>query len=198
MKKRFFVIFCFLITSVVFANKKQYCTIYTKSGKVLKVQVNVDYGGVIVSASPIYYFENNNAKKIKLSEIEKIEIGSITYEVLTFRKKIKTGPSRGKDVTYSLAELVENGPVKLYKVYVTDTEGIWINGSYQFNGTYKITEQNYLANKNEIKWITKIGFKKNIKSFFPNCDVIKVVKEKKYKFKDLLEIVKLGNKMCGL
>jgi hypothetical protein len=197
MKKTLITLFYILLINIVNANTNELGKIYTKTGDILDVKISVYEKGIIITNSKIKYFENGIKKKILLSKIKQIELGSKKYEVISYEKEVKTGPNRGIKKYTLLAEIISEGKVKLYRTYVLKSNGYWVNGFYQTTGTF-LAENNYLVKGEIVKWISKLGFKKSIKKFFPKCEINQKLKDKIYKYSDIKEVIDLGNKACEI
>jgi hypothetical protein len=197
MKTLLITIFYIFISPFVSANSKESGKIYTSKGDTLNVEISIYEKGIILTQSKIKYFKNGLKKKISLSKIKRIELNNKTYEIISYSKVIKTGPNRGTKKYNLLAEIINKGKVKLYRTYILKSNGYWMNGMYQNMGNY-LGVNNYLVKGELVKWITKMDFKKTIKKFFPKCDINNKLKNKIYKYKDLDEVIHIGNKNCEI
>jgi len=187
----FFV--CFFAESA----ETQPASIYTKNGKVLEVDIGVYSQGIIITNSKIKYFNKGKKGKIALSQIDHIDLESKTYEVISYKKEIKTGPNRGITTLTLLVELAVNGKVKLYRAYSIQSNGGYMSdGVFVTYGGSSLVTTNYLVKDKLVKWTSKADFKKRIVSFFPDCDIVEKVENKQYRYRDLIQAIKYGNEKC--
>jgi len=182
-----------LLSFVTKAYHKQDATIYTIEGKKLDVKITVFEMNIILTAPKIRYYLAGKNKNIPLSKIDRVDIGSKSYTVISYKKEIKTGPNRGKTKTIRhLSELLKDGLTKLYVTYSVGENGVWVNGSFLTSGKQYLIQNKYLKKNEKVKHITKSNFKEHLILFFNNCDLEK----KEINFNDIEFIVEHGNKNC--
>lgn len=189
----FFILLFF--SSTVFANNLQKAIIYTKSGDTLNVKVDVYKQGILLTGNKIKYFQNGKKSKIAISKINFLDLGIKRYDVIEYSKERKTGPNRGIQTYTILAELIDDGKVKLYRSNVLKSTGHMMNGMYMSTGTV-LVENFYMVTGKGTNWVSGFDFKRNIKTFFPGCELIGKVKDKVFRFRDIIEAVAYGNKHC--
>lgn len=197
MKNTLILLLLILTAAFTKAGEKQSGKIYSKKGEVLNVDINVYVEGIILTASKITYYSDRQKHKISLSEIEHIEIGTKTYKIISYEKEVRTGPNSGHKTYTILAELVTNGSVKLYRAYYLQSNG-YSNGGVYYSTGVSLAKDYYFVQGKIVKWVSKLDFKKSIKTFFPNCDLVDKVKNKTYRYRDIKEAVQYGNENCTI
>ncbi|GGF69562.1 hypothetical protein [Wenyingzhuangia marina] len=196
---RFLMTLCFFLINILANAQHEQGIIYTKDGNIIKVEIPIYKQGTIITKSKIKYLKGDKKKKISLSKIDHIEIDKKNYKVITYKKEEKFGPNRGIKTHTVLAEIINNGNIKLYRSYSLVSNGsMGSNGFYSVNGT-SLIESNFLIKGDLIQWISKVNFKKQVKEFFSGCNVlIEKIENKTFKYEDIETVILFGNSECEI
>ena len=135
----------------------------------------------------------HNKRKFKVQEVYAYKRGPDTYVKKSFKRPIDI---LGMD---GYMKLVENGRLKLYIFTYTMQQG----GGMTANGVMRpmhtsIKRDYYIEKGGRHQLVKKLGFKSTMSQYFKDFpDLAKQIKNKTYKYRDLIYLVKAYNKHKG-
>nr|WP_297914393.1 hypothetical protein [uncultured Allomuricauda sp.] len=177
------------------ADLYQPAVIYLNSGEQTKCKILIYKKDTLHHSNKIKYFLDGKKEKMKLSKIDSIQLGSITYEKFSYK---------GSGGTYfKLGTRVPNCENSLLISH-------WVNDSGYTFVTDKadyMTFDYYVKSNDAIIKINKPGSLisdehktviRQLKRIYPNCSAIEIDKRiRKITYEDIPELITLENTSCG-
>lgn len=182
--------FLLSITGAIAQPLLQEGTIYTDSGDTIVADIVMYRQNVLLRYERVIFYIGEEKVKLRPSKVKRIVIDTVEYHRLTFSRDLLR---KGEVTINYLAQIIQVGEVSLYKVY--------FERSHQdlcFEYDSDLIEKYYLSSNGNIISVYRTAFRSIIRKAFEGCETLLLkMKEEKLKYRDIYEIVKIGNASCA-
>ncbi len=190
------IIYFLIITSANLYSQKQYGYIITKKNDTIKCDIKVYEEGVITAyKTSIKYWINDKKNSISIDQIDQIILDDNKYSILETSYEDWSDPIDTKIINEKrIVKRINEGLNKMYEYFVVRCNYDQVPGA--LGDCYLVNYKAIATSKGN--FLLSQGFKTTVKKAFANCpQILKNLKSKKYKRKNISDVIKDANELCN-